>query len=193
MLIQQHRTFAAHGFGDEEVLAHGHGGGMELVELQIGDLGTGTPCDGEAVRGGDRRIGGVRVHTACSTGGQDHPVGGQILVLPVDQQVDAGDVAAPLHEVEVVHLFHLVLAGGEGLKHRLFRVVGQQHHVGQLQGGVLAHRHPGRNAGHDGALGGPHLGLRAGLVVVLLQIHHAHQAPAQIRLAGRVQNRSSRR
>ena len=99
MLIQQHRTFAAHGFGDEEVLAHGHGGGMELVELQIGDLGTGTPCDGEAVRGGDRRIGGVRVHTACSTGGQDHPVGGQILVLPVDQQVDAGDVAAPHDEI----------------------------------------------------------------------------------------------
>ena len=97
--------------------------------------------------------------------------------LPV--QPPAGDVAAPLHEVEVVHLFHLILAGGEGLKHRLFRVVGQQHHVGQLQGGVLAHRHPGRNAGHDGALGGPHLGLRAGLVVVLLQIHHAHQAPAQ--------------
>ena len=81
------------------MLAHGHGGGMELVELQIGDLGTGTPCDGEAVRGGDRRIGGVRVHTACSTGGQDHPVGGQILVLPVDQQVDAGDVAAPHDEI----------------------------------------------------------------------------------------------
>ena len=72
---------------------------MELVELQIGDLGARTPCDGEAVRGGDRRIGGVRVHTACSTGGQDHPVGGQILVLPVDQQADAGDVAVPHDEI----------------------------------------------------------------------------------------------
>ena len=99
VFVQQHRAFAAHGFGDEEVLAHGHGGGMELVELQIGDLGARTPCGGEAVRGGDRRIGGVRVHTACSTGGQDHPVGGQILVLPVDQQADAGDVAVPHDEV----------------------------------------------------------------------------------------------
>ena len=52
---------------------------MELVELQIGDLGTGTPCDGEAVRGGDRRImAAYGYNTACSTGGQDHPVGGQI-------------------------------------------------------------------------------------------------------------------
>ena len=97
--------------------------------------------------------------------------------LPV--QPPAGDVAPPLHEVEVVDLLHLRLPGGEGLDHRLLRVVGQEHHVGQLQGGVLAHRHPGRDAGEDGPLGGPHRGGGAGLVVVLLQIHHAHQAPPQ--------------
>ena len=97
--------------------------------------------------------------------------------LPV--QLPAGDVAAPLHEVEVVHLLHPVLPGGERLDHRLLRIVGQEHDVGQLQRGVLAHRHPGRDAGHDRALGGPHQGGRAGLIVVLLQIHHAHQAPAQ--------------
>ena len=42
MFVEQYRAFAAHGFGDEEVFADGHGGGVELIELQIGHLGSGT-------------------------------------------------------------------------------------------------------------------------------------------------------
>ena len=42
MLVEQYRAFAAHGFGDEEVFADGHGRGVELIELQIGHLGSGT-------------------------------------------------------------------------------------------------------------------------------------------------------
>ena len=52
--------------------------------------------------------------------------------------------------------------------------------MGQLNGGVFPHRHPGRDAGEDGTLGGPHQTLSSRLVVVLLQIHHAHQAPAHL-------------
>ena len=94
-------------------------------------------------------------------------------------QPPAGDVAAPLHEIEVIHLFHPALTPGQGLDHGPARVVGQKHDMGQLQGRVLAHRHPGRDAGHDRALGGPHQSGGAGLVIVLFQIHHTHQAPAQ--------------
>ena len=52
--------------------------------------------------------------------------------------------------------------------------------MGQLDGGVFPHRHSGRDAGEDGALGGSHQTLSSRLVVVLLQIYHAHQAPAHL-------------
>ncbi len=93
VLVQQYRAFASHGFGDEEVLAHGHGGGMELVELQVGNLCPRTPCGGNTISSGNLRIGGVRVHASRATSGQNHAVGGKILVLPVNQQPDAGNTA----------------------------------------------------------------------------------------------------
>ena len=74
MLIEQHRAFATDGFRDEEMLAHGHGRGMELVELQIGHLGSGADRRGQSVTRRYRRIGGVRVQTSGAAGGEHHTV-----------------------------------------------------------------------------------------------------------------------
>ena len=71
VFVEQHRALAAYRLGNEEVLAHGHRGGVELVELHVGDLCAGTPCGRQTVRGGDGRIGGVRVETSGATGGED--------------------------------------------------------------------------------------------------------------------------
>ena len=52
--------------------------------------------------------------------------------------------------------------------------------MGQLDGGVFPHRHPGGDPGHDHPLRGPDAGVGAWLVVVVLEIRHAHQAPADL-------------
>ena len=72
MLVEQYRAFAADGFGDEEVFADGHGRGVELVELKVGDLCSGTQCGGQSVAGGHCGVGGVRVESARTARGEDH-------------------------------------------------------------------------------------------------------------------------
>ena len=89
-------------------------------------------------------------------------------------------VAAPEHQVKVVHLLHGVHGGGDGLDAGLVRVVDEEHHVGQLDGGVLPHPDPGRDALQHRTLGGPDQGAGAGGVVVLLQVHSGHQAVADL-------------
>ena len=49
MFVEQYRAFATHGFGDEEMLADSQSRGMELVELQVGDLRPCTNRSGQAV------------------------------------------------------------------------------------------------------------------------------------------------
>ena len=51
MLVEQYRAFSSDGFGDEEVFANGHGRGVELIELKIGDLRSGTQCGGQSIAG----------------------------------------------------------------------------------------------------------------------------------------------
>ena len=52
--------------------------------------------------------------------------------------------------------------------------------MGQLDGGVFPHRHAGGNAGHHHPLGSLDCGGGARLVVVGLQVCHAHQTPADL-------------
>ena len=88
------------------------------------------------------------------------------------------DMPALLHQVKVVQQLHGAGLCGQRLDDGTPGVVGKQHGVGQLDGGVLAHRNPGRDAGHDHALRGPDERVRPRLVVVGGQIRHAHQSPA---------------
>lgn len=73
-------------------------------------------------------------------------VGGQTLqsvghgVYLAIRQLIAADVAAVLHQVEVIQRLHFAGGGGQRLDDGLFGVVDQQHHMGQLDGGVAAHR-----------------------------------------------------
>ena len=57
-------------------------------------------------------------------------------------------------------------------------VVDEDHDVGQLDGGVAADLHAGRDAGEHGALGGADGGAGALLIAVLLQVQLAQQAQA---------------
>ena len=96
------------------------------------------------------------------------------------RQLPALQVAAALLEVEVVQLLHAVRPGGQGLDDGPVRVVDQQHHVGQLDGSVLPNPHPGRDTGEHRPLRGPDQGAGAGGEVVLVQIHHADEAMADL-------------
>ena len=53
----------------------GEGGGMELVELDVSELGPGAEGHGHTVAGGYRGVGGVEVELAGSAGGEDNGVG----------------------------------------------------------------------------------------------------------------------
>ena len=96
------------------------------------------------------------------------------------RQLPTLQVAAALLEVEVVQLLHAVRPGGQGLDDGPVRVVDQQHHVGQLDGGVLPDPHPGRDTGEHRPLRGPDQGAGAGGEIVLVQVHHADEAMADL-------------
>ena len=95
-------------------------------------------------------------------------------------QLEAADVAAVLHQVEVVDLFHGVGCGGQRLDNGLVGIVDQQHDVGQLDGRVAAHLGAGRDAIQHGALGGADQGAGAGGEIIGIQIHHTDQAVADL-------------
>ena len=79
--VEQGCTFAAYRFGNQEVLAHAERGGVELVELEVGDLGSGTPRGGQPVTGGDLRVRGERVQSSGATGRENHTIACQRTLL----------------------------------------------------------------------------------------------------------------
>ena len=99
-----------------------------------------------------------------------------IHVLAVHQP--AGDVAAALHQVEVIQLLHAVLFGADGLDEHLFMVIAQHQDMGQLDGGVPADPLAGGDALGNGALGGTDGGGGAHGVIIGVQVHHADEALA---------------
>ena len=90
------------------------------------------------------------------------------------------DVAAVLHQVEVIDHLHAVSGSGEGLDDGLLGVINEQHHVGQLNGSVAAHPGTGRNTILNGGLGSADQGAGAGGEVVSIQVHHTYQAVADL-------------
>ena len=78
---QQLAAFAAHRLGDQERLglAVVQAGGVELVELHVGDPAAGAPGHGDAVAGGAVRVAGVQVDLAGAAGGQHHGAGAEHL------------------------------------------------------------------------------------------------------------------
>ena len=77
---QQPAALAAHRFGDEERpairlpgrLGVVQAGGVELVELHVGDAAACPPCHGDAVAGGAVGIAGVHVDLAGAAGREHH-------------------------------------------------------------------------------------------------------------------------
>jgi hypothetical protein len=72
--IAQQRSFAAHGFADQEGARLGvvQAGGMELDELHIGDGRAGAVGHGDPVPRRDVRVAGVEVDLAAAPRGQEH-------------------------------------------------------------------------------------------------------------------------
>ena len=96
--------------------------------------------------------------------------------LPLHQP--AGNMAAALHEIEVIELGQAVLLGGDGLQQNLVVVVAEHQNVGQLHGSIPANPHSRRNALHHGLLRGADGGHGTHGKIIGVQIHHAHQALA---------------
>ena len=88
----------------------------------------------------------------------------------------AADVAALLHQLEVVDLLHALHGGGQRLNNGALGVVDQQHHMGQLDGCVAAHLGAGRNAIQHRTFGSADEGTGTGGEVIGIQIHHTNQA-----------------
>ena len=86
------------------------------------------------------------------------------------------DVAASLHQVEVIELLRPLQLLADGFDHRAARVVDEHQDVGHLQGRVLADPQPGGDALHNGALCGPDQGGGALGIIVILQVQ-GHDQP----------------
>ena len=80
------------------------------------------------------------------------------------------DVAAPLHQVEVIELFRPLQLLADGLDHRAARIVDEHQDVGHFQGRVLSDPQPGRDPLHDRPLRGPDQGGGTLGIVVILQV-----------------------
>ena len=149
-----------------EVFIAGLGGGQGMVAVAHGEeQGLGVP---EAV---------LLLH---SLGGAEAGQGIRDAGDLVGGELPAGEVAAALLKIEVIELLHLGALRRQGLDDAALGIVDEEHHVGQLDGGVLPDPDPGRDAGEDGALGGPDEGAGAGGEVILVQVHHADKAVADL-------------
>ena len=151
-------------------------GGLALLLLLIAGLGSSQRV--VAVTHGEqqgRHAGDVVLFLHGFIGGQALQSIGHSIDLLIGQ-LKAADVAAVLHQVEIIHLLHPLGSGSQGLNNGLVRIVDQQHHVGQLDGRVAAHLGPGRNAIQHGALGGTDQCAGAGGEIVSVQVHHTDQA-----------------
>jgi hypothetical protein len=106
-------AFATEGFAKEKAGCSGlrEGGGVELVELHIGDSGPGAVGHGDAVSSGDSRVGGVGVDLAGASAGKECGASvdvedaafaveerGSDDAIVLGEEIDPG---GPLHEADV--------------------------------------------------------------------------------------------
>ena len=127
----------------------------------------------------DRLVPGAVAGVERGRAGQGGQGAGDLDLLILGE-FPALNVTAPLHQVEVVQDLHGTGLCGQGLNDRFLRVVHQEHHVRQFHRGIFPHGHSGGDAGEDRPLGGPDGGGGMGLIVVLLQVHHADEAPPHL-------------
>ena len=78
-------------------------------------------------------------------------------------QLVAPNMAAVLHQVEVIQLLHGIGCRRQRLDDGLIGIVYQQHHMGQLDGSVAAYLGTGRDAIQHCPLGGTNQGAGAGV------------------------------
>src|SRR5690606_13299795 len=78
LLVEEKSAGSANGLRDEETGTR-KGGGMELEELEIGDLGTGTDGRGQTVTGRRGRVRRMREELPGPAGGQHDSIGGEAL------------------------------------------------------------------------------------------------------------------
>ena len=165
--------------GQGEILLRG----LALLLLLVAGLGGGEGVVAVTDREQQRSHAGHAVLTLhCLVGGQAH----QSVCHGVDLrsgELEALDVAAVFHEVEVVDLLHAVGRSSQRLDDSLIGIVDQQHDVGQLDGSVAADTGAGRDAIQHGALGGADQGAGAGGEIVLVEVDHADQAVADLAVA----------
>src|SRR5882757_2947506 len=66
-------AFAAKSLAQEKTgsAGLGEGRGVELIELHVGDRGTGAVSHGDAVSCGDGGVGGVGVNLTCASAGEE--------------------------------------------------------------------------------------------------------------------------
>jgi hypothetical protein len=102
-------AFAAEGLAEEKAGCSGlrEGGGVELVELHIGDGGSGAVGHGDTVAGGDGRIGGVGVDLTGSSAGEERGAGMNVedASFAIEKR-GSDDVAVEGKEIDACGPFH---------------------------------------------------------------------------------------
>ena len=107
--------------------------------------------------------------------------GDPLLVLPIHQP--AGKMAAALLQIKIIEGSHPALFLSQRFDHCLFGVINEQNDMGQLNSRALAHLDPGRDPLQNGSLRRPDTALAAGEEIILLQIHHADEALADLAIS----------
>jgi hypothetical protein len=93
-VVAQNCAFATEGFGEQETGRTGlrERSGMELVELHVGELGSGRGRNGNAVSGSHRGVGGVGIDLpGASRGDEDAARGDGTGAVVAIEQPNAGD------------------------------------------------------------------------------------------------------
>ncbi len=83
--VEQQRALAADRLGDEEAIGavgRGHGGGMKLHELEVGQLGAGGVGEQQPASDRPRGIGGARPQRGGAAGGEHDSGAGDPLAAP---------------------------------------------------------------------------------------------------------------
>ena len=152
------------GQGGFQFLPVGLGGGKGMVAVphrqRHGRLsGGGRPAGGKGVRIAQRGQRGVDLSDER-----------RVLHGPARQ------MPAAQHQLALIQLGQLLLAGGHRLDEGAAFIVGQHQHMGRFQHRAAADFQPGRDALRHGGLAGADVRFGTGGVIVGLQIHSAHQA-----------------
>ena len=69
--VEEHRAIAADGLRNEESTGRCQRGGVELIELQVGELRARAKSYGDSIARSVRGVGGVEIQLACTATGEN--------------------------------------------------------------------------------------------------------------------------